>query len=396
MSYNSITALNLEEDVEESEEKSEDEDLALLRKVKQAKFPTSNKRKKSSSPAKEVQRKKVTPMSTRPPTSPTTAALGTVTMTKETVSSSSTKEGTFTNSTKWAKDIRPPHLQDDEVLNSLSIESACQQIMQWTVTKAMLESNELKKNEAESKSTREKPDEDIKKILVESGEDDATETLHNQRFCFRTPLKDPSGYWALFPKKWSEINKSVYLDHLGLETICSPRVLELLHDRTSHLKIKMFLSINANVGMAGAGARQNLWTLDDGSPEIVSLGDWLSATTINMVLEALDNLVALWTVMWPGEWGVVVLRRVVTKHKAFIDITNGDVRRKVLEAFIDRVLYINSSHALRGKPPLFFAEVDKIAEDFLMNKRNFKKQARVNHTEFPNNKSNRVAWGPKF
>ena len=66
-------------------------------------------------------------------------------------------------------------------------------------------------------------------------------TLHKQRFSYRTPLQEPKEYWHLVPLKWNEINKSVYLDHIGMDNICSPRCLELLHDRSSPLEIKMFL-----------------------------------------------------------------------------------------------------------------------------------------------------------
>ena len=37
----------------------------------------------------------------------------------------------FLNSDKWGKDVRPPHLEDDDVFNLLSVEAAAQHIMQW-------------------------------------------------------------------------------------------------------------------------------------------------------------------------------------------------------------------------------------------------------------------------
>ena len=68
------------------------------------------------------------------------------------VTSSSSRSATsainFLNSSKWGKEIRPPFLQDDEVFNKLSLESAANQIMQWMTTKAMITSNELKEKKA--------------------------------------------------------------------------------------------------------------------------------------------------------------------------------------------------------------------------------------------------------
>ena len=164
----------------------------------------------------------------------------------------------FLNSDKFSKDDRPPYLQDDEVFNLLSVEAAALQIMQWQQTKAMIAANTLKEKKSKRIAGREKPDETVKIVRVEAGEDDAMNNLHQQRFMMRTPLKDPQEYWDLFPKKWPEVNKSIFLDHLGLENICSPRTLELLHDRRNKLEIKMFLTINISVGRVAGSRKQNL------------------------------------------------------------------------------------------------------------------------------------------
>ena len=190
---------------------------------------------------------------------------------------------------------------------------------------------------------------------------------------FRTPLKDPKDYWSLYPRKWTEINKSIFLEHVGLETIISPRTLELLHDRASVIEIKMFLTINVSVGRAGSSKKQNLRTLDDGSTELVCSDDWLTPTSINQLLEALDNLAAAWVVMWPGEWSVATLRRVITLHQAFGDITVPELRKRLLESFLNDVLKKNSSNAARKKLPMDFEKVNSLAKHYLENKRNYER-----------------------
>ena len=277
----------------------------------------------------------------------------------------------FLNSDKWAKDLRPPHLQDDHVFNMMSVESAANFIMQWMTTKALIAGNEIKENKARTRGGKEKPDEEIKKVKIEEGEDNSLSILHKQRFNFRTPLKAPSEYWHLVPKKWKEINKSIYLENVGMDNICSPRTLELLHNRSSPLEIKMFLTLNISVGRAGASRKQNLRTLDDGTTEVVSSDDWLSPTSISQLIEALDNLVAIWVIMWPGEWSMVAMRRTVTKHLAFGDISDPELRKKMLEAFINEVLTGNASLAARGKPPMEFDKLDKLATRYLDNKKHY-------------------------
>ena len=287
----------------------------------------------------------------------------------------------FLNSDKWALEMRPPHLLDDDVFNAISIESASLQIMNWMTTKAMMASNNLKENKALQRGGKEKPDMEIKKIKVEAGEDDCMTTLHKQRFMFRTPLQAPKEYWHLVPQRWKEINKSLYLENIGMDNICSPRTLELLHDRSSPLEVKMFLTLNISVGRAGVSRKQNLRTLDDGTTEVVSSDDWLSPTNISQLIEALDNLVAIWVVMWPGEWSMVALRRAVTKHLAFGDIQNSELRKKVLEAYINEVLTGNASLAARGKPPMEFEKLDKLATKYLDNKKHFERSFKIVDTK---------------
>ena len=293
----------------------------------------------------------------------------------------------FLNTDKWSKEVRPPHLHDDDVFNMLSVESASQQIMNWVTTKAMMTNNELKESRATNRGGREKPDVEIKQIEIEAGQDDANKILHKQRFLFRTPLQPPKEYWHLMPLKWKEVNKSLYLENVGMDNICSPRTLELLHDRSSPLEIKMFLTLNISVGRAGVAKKQNLRTLDDGTTEVVSSDDWLSPTSINQIMEALDNLVAIWTIMWPGEWSMVAMRRTITKHLAFGEIQNLDLRKKMLEAFVNEVLTSNASLAARGKPPLEFEKLDKQATKYLENKKNFENSFKIDKKENTEEKS---------
>ena len=296
----------------------------------------------------------------------------------------------FLNSYKFAKEDRPPFLQDDEVFNLLSVEAAAQQIMHWMQTKAMMNSNNIKEQKSKAVAGQEKPDEEIKPVKIEAGEDDALSKLHKQMFCLRTPLRDPKDYWDLYPRNWPEVNKSLYLDHLGLENICSPRTIELLHDRANKLEIKMFSTINISVGRSGGSRKQNLRTLEDGSTEVVSTDDWLSPTSVIQVIEALDNLGAIWVVIWPGEWSIVAIRRVVTKLHAFSDIRNRDLRKRMLEAFINEVLATNASHAARKKIPMIHEKIERLAKKYLDNKGAYERQLKTgdkgqNHSRMPIN-----------
>ena len=120
-----------------------------------------------------------------------------------------------------------------------------------SVKKGIMESYTLKESKASQRGGREKPDAKLKIIKIEAGEDDAMTTLHKQRFMFWSPLQAPTEYWHLVPKRWKEINKSLYLDNICIDNICSPRTCELLHDRSNPLELKMFSTLNISVERAG-------------------------------------------------------------------------------------------------------------------------------------------------
>ena len=78
---------------------------------------------------------------------------------------------------------------------------------------------------------------------------------------------------------------------------------------------------------------------------------------------------------------MVAMRRAVTKHLAFGDIQNVDLRKKMLEAFINEVLSSNASLAARGKPPMEFDKLDKLASKYMDNKKHFEKSFKIDRKE---------------
>ena len=58
----------------------------------------------------------------------------------------------FKNSSKFAKEVRPPHLQDDNIFDSLALSDVTNQMAMWTQTKAVMETNALRVKKAEKTS----------------------------------------------------------------------------------------------------------------------------------------------------------------------------------------------------------------------------------------------------
>ena len=257
------------------------------------------------------------------------------------------------NSDFFAKDVRPDWLMEDEQINELTRGEATQAISQWNMTKALLKQNELREEKANKSKNSLKKDQAIKMVKVEPGEDDATTTLHKQRFLFRTPLQKPESFWHLYPVKWPENNKKIHLAHLGLDYVISAKTLESIHDRSdTNIEIKKFSNINVMIGREGSSKTSRVQQ-KDGGIEVECKDTWLDVANVSQLEEALDNLVRVWSVMWPGDYGPANLRGIITKHRSFSAVfENLDTRKRVLEDFINKVLQDNAVRAGQELPPL--------------------------------------------
>ena len=83
----------------------------------------------------------------------------------------------------------------------------------------------------------------------------------------------------------------------------------------------------------------------------------------------------LWTTLWPGEYGPANLRSIVTKYRTFVTAFDSpDVKKKVLEDFLNQILGDNAVRAGQRLPPLAFNEVDERANDLLDRRSDFSKK----------------------
>ena len=265
------------------------------------------------------------------------------------------------NSEKFPKEVRPPHLQDDEIVDAMDLNIVAQQVMKWSEIQVMKEANEIKAKKNDKNSM--KKNTEIKTVKVEEGEDDATTKFHNQRFCMRTPVVAPHKYWHLYPTEWKEVYYSVHLEHVGLENTLGQKQILLLHNRTNELKVHMFSQVNAVIGKEKLSTNINF--LKDGTADIKSQEDWAALASVGEVTMALDNLVAGWSVFWPGEQSMVTLRRVVSRQREFAAVSDVKKRKKLLEAFINKMLEINSKKAAQGDVPLTYKEILEQSKEYL-------------------------------
>ena len=241
----------------------------------------------------------------------------------------------------------------------------------------------MKEDKADKSKGGLRKDEDVKTITVREGDDNATNILHPQRFSLRPPLVKPESYWDLVPVKWPETNKRLQLAHLGLDHVISARTKEVVHDRSDvTINIKMFSPINVMVGREG-DSMTSRFKHESGGVKVEMLDKWADITTIGQLDEALDNLVRLWSSIWPFDYGPSNIKGVLSKHRNFAgSFDNMNTRKKILEDFINRTLGDNAVRAGQKLPPLSFKEIDDRAKEVMDRKADYN---RVNRGNLSNN-----------
>ena len=268
--------------------------------------------------------------------------------------------------------VRPDWLKEDKMINSLPRATVANVIAQSQMTEAINRQNKLKEDKADKSKGGLRKDEEIKIVKIREGDDNATNILHPQRFSLRPPLVKPESYWDLVPVKWPETNKRLQLAHLGLDHVISARTKEVVHDRSDvTINIKMFSPVNVMVGREGDSMTSKFKHESDGV-KVELLDKWADITTIGQLDEALDNLVRLWSSVWPFDYGPANIKGVLSKHRNFAgSFDNMNTRKKIIEDFINRTLGDNAVRAGQKLPPLTFKEVEDRAKEVMERKADY-------------------------
>ena len=276
------------------------------------------------------------------------------------------------NSDIFPASVRPDWLKEDKMINSLPRATVANVIAQSQMTEAINRQNKLKEDKADKSKGGLRKDEEIKTVLVKEGEDNATHVLHPQRFSLRPPLVKPESYWDLVPVKWPETNKRLQLAHLGLDHMISARTKEVVHDRSDvTINIKMFSPVNVMVGREG-DSMTSKFKHESGGVKVEIMDKWADVTSIGQLDEALDNLVRLWTSVWPFDYGPSNIKGVLSKHRNFAgSFDNMNTRKKIMEDFINRTLGDNAVRAGQKLPPLTFKEVEDRAKEVMERKADY-------------------------
>ncbi len=133
----------------------------------------------------------------------------------------------------WPADERPEELQNDTVINAMTMDTVLALKRCW---------DDKKKKEEKNEDTFKK-DADPPTRRLEAGPDNCADQLHPARW-ERAPITEPKAYWFRVPIRRAHCYRRLALDHLGATNLISEHTIVRAHDRSAAMELKMFFSGN--------------------------------------------------------------------------------------------------------------------------------------------------------
>jgi hypothetical protein len=133
----------------------------------------------------------------------------------------------------WPKEDRPEELQNDEIINTMAMDTVLALKRCWD--------EKQKKDEKGNDSFKKDADPPAKKF--EAANDNSKDILHPARW-ERSPILEPKAYWFKVPIRRQHMYRRLALEHIGAANLISEHTIVRAHDRSAAMEIKMFFSCN--------------------------------------------------------------------------------------------------------------------------------------------------------
>ena len=248
------------------------------------------------------------------------------------------------NSQMFAKEKRPSLFQDDLMFDMIPLDRAAK-----VCYKHELE-EEKRKLQKEKKSSTEKADDVIKKVKVPEGDDDAKGVLNIEARKLRPVAMEISKCMDWFPTVRSEIVRNLPLMLYGMQDCVSTKAIELAHDLTSTIEIKMFSP--ANLRSSATSKMQKAFADKEGKLVVEQndiYEDIVNTTDVHMAWNTLDILYQKLFPEWPA---AKIAMRVLLTMKSFAHC--GYKAKDVMVSFSNRYLAASASRAANRESPMDF------------------------------------------
>ena len=192
--------------------------------------------------------------------------------------------------------------------------------------------------------------------------DDCVKRLHPARW-ERLPLREPEEWFPKVPVKRDHIYKNMQLSFTGSESCVSDRILASMHDRTIPLKLKNFMSENANVA---SKPQRELKKWDEEGCSTVLDFYWECPNNLTSIQEAYVNYMCVLGNLWPFDETAHTMFRLMLKYRWAGAAATLKSRAAILTDFFEKVLRANASRAANKSSVLSFNQQEKTLKDVLL------------------------------
>ena len=201
----------------------------------------------------------------------------------------------------WALEDRPAHLRRKKEVEKMSLGR-------------LMKLKDLYEKEAEKKGIGSAIfglDEKTRSKKFKAKKDNGVNKLHPARW-ERLPMAQPKKYWKKVPRKREEIFRHLHLSHYGAEGLINESTLVRLHDRQVPVELNMLHAANfTKVGKEAASQRE----------------EWADPGEVRQLQEAVLNYAVVMQVLWPFDYGPMVIMRVLIESRWGEAAGNDDKER---------------------------------------------------------------------
>ena len=176
------------------------------------------------------------------------------------------------------------------------------------------------------------------------------------------PVLEPEIWYGQVPIKQEEIFRNLPLKASGSVHTVSAKSIEALHNRTSFITLKMFLTENLNVSTKAMKETRRIE--DDGMCTTMEL-DWLTATSVTQLQEAVVNYGVCLQALWPYDTTAWAFMRLMTKYRWLSNVDQTAVKIKIIVNVFNRIVQKNGSNAANEGHPMYFSDMEELLKDSL-------------------------------
>ena len=187
------------------------------------------------------------------------------------------------------------------------------------------------------------PREDFKCV----NSDDCKNLLHDARFLRLPCAAQEKWYHKVKIAHTPTVITSMPLEASGVAGEVSPRVIELMHDRSKIVKLSDFFNGD----------------LDSGSKKDIEDTEWDTVAGVYRCKKAVGNYTAVEQQLWPMDTTPVTLIRMLNKYHYCSGIKNVFKRQRAIQRYFNEVMEKNAHRATNGLPPLSFVDHEVIIKD---------------------------------